>query len=829
MVAEETGRAQPFSPTAEALAQLDWPTLCARLASACAGSEAQEFWQSPVFLQERREVEEALRLTGEALDLLARDQAPPLQGLYDLRPHLLRLERDASLEAAELLEVAATLGCIRRTRSFLRDRLDMAPGLGQLAEQLSAARELEESIEEAFDDAGNLADNASPTLGTLRRRVVSLHEGITGRMEQLVRELDGQGHLQDSWFTLRGERYVVPLRAGARGHVRGIVHDVSGSGQTLFVEPEEMVELNNRLRIAQIEVQEEERRILRELSGWVAEQLPTIGPSLQILVRLDRIFAGATLGVDLRATVPTLTDGEILLQRARHPLLQLKGGRVVANDLQLGGEGGVLVISGPNTGGKTVTLKMVGLFALMVRVGLPVPAEPGARFPLFSNVFCDIGDQQSIARSLSTFSAHLTNLASFLPRVERSSLVLLDELVVGTDPREGEALAAAVLRWLADRGARTLVTTHYEALKALALQDPRFVNASVGFDPTTFGPTYQLHLGQPGRSSPLDIASRLGLPEGILQLARTLLPQEKLHLEEAIRSLEQTRDRLAHEQEELARARQAAQQEQREAAAEKEAWSRRRKALVQEGHEETVAALRAARAELAAAVRTLQRGADHGGVTIVRRRVDTIADRVAELARQATSPPEERAQPPLTIETATPGLPVELTGRGLRGTIEGTDAERRQATVRAGSLRLTVPLAELRPQARPPALLGAPGRGSKPPGGPGPRAPAPPPVTGRRRMPAPEGDEPQLLVQPGLSLDLRGLRVEEALGEIERFMDKGLAQRHPYVFLIHGHGTGALKVAVREYLESSPYVRRWRPGGRTEGGDGVSVIWLDQA
>ncbi|MBM4319475.1 MAG: endonuclease MutS2 [Deltaproteobacteria bacterium] len=621
-----------------------------------------------------------------------------------------------------------------------------------------------------------------------------------------------------------------------------------------------MVEQNNRLRIAQLQVAEEERRILARLSSWIGEELCALTGSLQVLAHIDRLFAAGALGQELRSTTPVISEGEIVLHRARHPLLvlaalsapgqteglpRLPAGAeghlaspsdtplpapgspprtVVANDLLLDPQSRVLVISGPNTGGKTVTLKTVGLCALMLRAGLLLPVDAGSRFPLFDAVFADIGDLQSIARSLSTFSAHLTNLASILGQVDRQSLVLLDELVVGTDPREGEALASAILRWLADRRAWTLVTTHYEGLKALALEDPRFVNASMGYDPRTLAPTFRLYLGQPGRSSPLDIAARLGLPVEILALARSLLPQENLYLEHAIRSLEQSRTALEQERDGLSLARRQAEQAAREASAQKAAWQKQRQLLVQQGREETVEALRAARAELAAAVRRLQQGPiDHELIRQQRRRVETIGQRAERLAAPGRPGEADGGEPPLTVEEIRVGLPVLLPDRGLCGQVEGVDVERGQATVRAGALRIAVPWSELRHDRR-----GRPGEPAAATRRPGTMAAAGEPAPSASFSLSTPGSEEHLLQTTANSCDLRGLRVDEALAEVERFMDRNLAMHSPYVFLIHGHGTGALKQAVREYLEASPYVGRWRPGQRGEGGDGVSVVWLDR-
>lgn len=814
------------------LEQLDWPRLCAHLADRCAGEQARERWLAPPLLASEALVRRRLQLVAEAMAVLERSGPPPFGGYHDLRPHVERLRRSASLGPEDLLQAAATLRCVRLVRSFLLARHDSAPTLSALAADLPVLGELADTIRESFDDAGQLTDNASPELGGLRRRVASLRESVAGRMERIVRELDQRGLLQDTYFTVRQERYVVPLRSGARGHLRCIVHDVSGSGQTLFVEPEEMVELNNRVRITQLELEEEQRRILIRLSGWLREELGPIEFGLELLAEVDEIFAAARLGRDVDACIVEVSERATILKRARHPLLVLQGNEVVANDVELRSPGHMLVISGPNTGGKTVTLKMLGLFALMLRVGLPLPVDPGSAMPLFASVHADIGDDQSLARSLSTFSAHLTNLAAFLPGVGPFSLVLLDELVVGTDPREGEALAVAVLQWLAGRGAWTVVTTHYEGLKTLALADERFANASVGFDPANLQPTYRLRMGAPGRSSPIEIAAHLGLPPGILTTARAHLEGGDRQVEDALRELEQLRVEVELERGALQTERAAAQSATAEAERARARHDERRRALLAGAGDETLRALSEARTELRAVVRELQRGpVDHRHVDAVRARLQSIDEGAGDQARQARLDPRyaEAAPGPLGNAWLRPGTAVEVVGRGLTGIVEAADSSRDEVEVRVGALRLVVPAARLRPaQEHGPA--GGPGkrgaRGAQRQRGPSSRRLPP----GKRRVAVPEDGEAgsKPLVAAGSNrLDLRGCRADEALARADAFFDRCLGRAEPYVFVIHGHGTGALRTAMREHIEASPYVLRWRPGARREGGDGVSIVWLD--
>ncbi len=807
--------------------QLDWPQLCDWLARHCAGRQAEEFWRAPDLEADPARVAALLAQAGEAIDLLRSQDEPPFDAYYDVRKHLARLRRQAALEGPELLEVAGTMGCVRSLKRYLARHDERCPLLAALGEELPELGDLAATLSEAFDGRGELADSASPELGNLRRRVVALHEGLTQRMDRMVLELARDGHLQDTYFTQRQERYVVPVRAGARGYVRGIVHDVSNSGQTLFVEPEELVEQNNRLRIAEMQVLEEERRILERLSGWVRQECGALEGALTTVAHLDRVFAAAQLGLRTEASVPDLCEGELRLLRARHPLLLLQGRAVVANDIELSAPGRVLIVSGPNTGGKTVTLKTVGLFALMLRAGIPLPVAEGSRMPLFGAVHADIGDAQSIQRSLSTFSAHLTNLAEFLPATASDSLVLLDELVVGTDPLEGELLAVAILRWLAERGSWAVVTTHYDGLKTLPLEDARFVNASVGFDPESLAPTFRLSFGLPGRSSPIDIAQHLGLPPAILAAARAARPLGARRVDEALRTLEQTRLDLDREQRALRLARHEAEKEQRRAELARVAWEERRNRVLQDERDTTLAALRDAREQLAAAVRELQGGERPGHAVIhrIRRKVELQHERVASLPGSAQAEADDQAPPDLA--TLRVGQTLEIPRRGLRGVVEEVDVDKARVALRVGSLRMSVGLEDLRPDShRPPEPAG----GARRP------ALAEEPRSRRRhsgpkRIPLPAAedlDAERYTATPGNSCDLRGCRADEGLAALERYMDLALSQARSHIFVVHGHGTGIMKKTVREYLETSPYVERWRPGVRGEGGDGVSLVWLDR-
>src|SRR5438445_6301394 len=440
----------------------------------------------------------------------------------------------------------------------------MAPLHAQAAEELSELDPLAAELERAFDPSGKLLDIASALLAELRERARGLHRAIKARLTEMLEDEEVVGRLRDAYYSVRGDRYVLPVRAEHKSHLPGIVHNASGSGQTLFVEPQELLELGNQLTIAEAGALEEEQRILAELSGAVGRRAPQLEHDVATLARLDEAGAGAKLADDLRASAPELLEGaraSFRLLALRHPLLALRTPQMVANDVALPGEAQALIISGPNAGGKTVTITAVGLSALMARAGLPVAAADGSRVPLYRAVYTAIGDEGDLSRDLSTFTAHLTALKHILEAAGPGTLVLIDEIAADTDPREGAAIAVAALEKLVGAGAQVLITTHLEELKALALADPRFAPASVGFDVERLAPTYRLRLGEVGASSAIEIARRVGLPEDVCVRAREILGGGASAASQAVERLERERAEGARARAELAATREDLERE----------------------------------------------------------------------------------------------------------------------------------------------------------------------------------------------------------------------------------------------------------------------------
>lgn len=807
------------------LGELGWATLCAELATRARTPMGKAL--SAALLPGDDAHLAALRLQRieEARALRRLDKEVPLDGALDVRPALGRAARDGTLEPAELIQIARSIRAGASARRFLFLQADRAPLHFALAETLSDLGPLAQRLERSFDAGGKLLDTASPLLAELRERSRGLHRAIKARLEEMLGNEDVVGMLRDAYYSVRGDRYVLPLRAEHKSHLPGIVHNASGSGQTLFVEPQEMVELGNQLTIAESSALEEELRILKELSGAVGEHAPALERDVETLGVLDEISAAAKLSDDLQASAPVLGDGTretFELRAVRHPLLALqmsargKSAQVVANEVALPAPARGLIVSGPNAGGKTVTITAVGLCALMARAGLPIPAGEGSRMPLYRTVYTAIGDEGDLSRDLSTFTAHLTALRHILEAAGPGTLVLVDEMAADTDPREGAAIAVAALEQLVDAGAQVLITTHLEELKALGLADARFASASVGFDLARLAPTYQLRMGEVGASSAIEIARRVGLSAPLCARAREILgggssaislAVEKMELERAAAAgaraeAESLRRELVAEREELQRERVAL------AEAEREVRAGARAALVED--------IEARRVQVSQLIAQLQAApAMAQAIEVQRELAQAAAEEQRTLAREEARPLEAQGGPAFAGAAASgaagpirPGSRVRHTGFGSEGIVLELLGD--HALVQLGALRSKVALADLR-------LLG---KGSPKAAAPGFRK------TPRERLDRAEAARAAPVEVRLPTIDLRGQRVDDALRALDLELDQHLRAGEESVLVLHGHGTGALKSAVREQLQRSPYVSRARPGETHEGGDSVTIAIL---
>lgn len=792
---------------------LEWDRLLEALAARCAGVPGERLALALPFAATRDEAARRLGEASEAATLRWRGEPLPAAALPDLKGALDRARAGGVLAPAELRALGAAFEAARALRRFLASRRAACPLLHAALTTDPSLDPLEGELSSSFEPDGTLSDRASPRLRELRGERDASRARMASRLEELMRRYEGV--LQDAFVTEREGRWVLPVRKDAHERFPGLVHATSGSGATLFVEPRAVIPLGNRLKVLDADVEREELAVYARLSERVREALPSALAAVDALAMADVLAAIATLAEDAGLTFPALSEApEIALKRARHPLLVLDGVAVVGSHASVA-KGRAMIISGPNAGGKTVVLKTLGLAALMVRAGLPVPGAEGSRVGLFDRVLTDVGDDQNLHKNLSTFSAHVKNLVEVLEGTHEGVLVLLDELATGTDPREGEALAAGLLDSLTARGGAVAVTTHYEGLKALALADPRFVNASVGFDYAAMAPTFELTVGVPGRSSALAVAARFGLPRLVLERAERFLSREDLTFESTVKKLDDERAALALARSEATRQAEGLAQQRAEVADElARLRARGSKELALEveslrrGLERAREGLRAAQAtlrekrleaaDLAEAQRSLSRA--FAEVSLGGSLEPLLAAHLANLA-----PTDAPARVP---------LPHAQLRRGARAWVARLRAEAEildvapngEVRVAAGALHVRVPRSELfaveaaperaRPR-RPSALANAP------------------------------SDHAREAIQTGdNTCDLRGMRADDAVTMATAFLDRALNAGLRVCFLVHGHGTGALRDAVRRELATSPYVEHFRPGGPHEGGDGATIVLL---
>ncbi|MGE5508566.1 MAG: endonuclease MutS2 [Chitinophagales bacterium] len=792
----------------KSLAVLEFPKVRARLAgltSLAMGRELADRLEpqtDPLWVLSEQED------TAEGLALLWREGGLPIAGLHDLRDALHRARIGSTLAAEELLAVCDTVRGMNRLARFLAERAERFPRLAALARLLPELGPLAAEISRCITEHGEVSDHASPALSKLRSQLHVLQNRLRDKLDSLVSSPEMLRYLQEPIVTLRNDRYVIPVRREHKAMVPGVVHDQSASGATLFVEPLALVELNNQLRQVEAAEAEEVRRILAQLTEEVASAEPTLSAAMETLGRLDFIMAKGRLARELDATQPRLNrEGRIRLRRARHPLLT---GPVVPIDVPLGEDYATLVITGPNTGGKTVTLKTVGLLTLMAQAGLHVPAAEGSELAVFDEVLADIGDEQSIEQNLSTFSSHLTNIVRITGKLGGNCLVLLDELGAGTDPAEGAALAMAMLDYLHAHGARTVATTHYSELKAFAYTRAGVENASVEFDVETLRPTYRLTIGIPGRSNAFEIATRLGLSEEIIQAARALTTREAARFEDVLRAVTENR-RLTEEH------RAQAQEERRRLESLRREYEEKVRRLELEKAQALAGArqaaddlLRQARRELDEVVADLRRQAKERAATFeeaareARRRISDEGAQLADLlSSESPAPtPESPVGEPGGAAELRAGIRVKLLRFGQEGVVLAPPDAAGQVLVQAGSLKITLAPSELV------ALH---------------EAPSP-----KRRA----GGEHQSLAKTKAEtirteLDLRGLNVDEAWEMVTKYLDDAMLAGLSQVRLIHGKGTGALRQGLRDRLSAYPAVADYRYAPPNEGGDGVTVVRLD--
>ena len=795
-----------FTVAQKTLERLEWPVFVERLAGALRTPRGRARLRSSesdssLFEPHGAGVRRRLAETRQALELLEAGSEAPLGGVAELGSTLERATKGGALVADELLDVASTLAALHETQAFLARYAEQAPELAEWSESIVPQAALRAEIAGAIDENGQVRDEASAALATARRDATRLAAEIQQRVQRMLQDANVKPHLSDSYFTVRNDRYVLPVRADSRGGVRGIVHDASRSGTTLFVEPEALVELNNRHKRSELAIDQETRRVLRRLSDRVSDAAHAIDAGVDGLTGIDLAFGRARLARALAAVEPEVGDeGRIVLPQLRHPLLPPD--EAVPNDIRLGEGFTVLVLSGPNAGGKTVAMKCVALAVLFVRAGLFVPAAAPARVDLFDAVLADIGDEQDIREHLSTFSAHMANLARIVDEASSRSLVVLDEIGVGTDPGEGAAIAQSVLEALADAGARIVTTTHYNLLKEMAEVDERFANASVECDPETLAPTYRLRMGLPGSSSAAAVAARMGLRSAVLERAEALMSREDRRLDAMLRELAANRATLEHEQAQAVRLRAETEAVRSEYGRKLERLQERRDALYRSMRDDLDRAFQEAHGRIAGVVRDLQRG-DVRSQDAARAREELIVLERATREAEATAGVEAPAPrlEPMDWNRAQPGDRVAIAGGGTASLVALPDRRGRVA-VRMGSARVMLPVERVG------------------------RAPSAEPADSAAAARRPAKAAPGLPAGGTDRCDLRGLRVDEALDQLDAALDQAASLGRDQIVVVHGIGTGALRRAVGEHLRESPYVERFGAAAANEGGDGATIAEL---
>lgn len=758
--------------------------------------------------------------TSEARHLLAVHDLT-IGGAHDIRPQVELAARGGVLEPADLLDVKSTLIACRELKKSLERQAERAPRLAGMSVGLPEPLGVVDAISRVLSDRGDVLDSASQKLATLRREMKIAHDRLMTRLQRYLTDTKTTPMLQDTLITQRDGRYVIPLRAEFKGQIKSIVHDQSSSGATLFVEPLAVVELNNAYRELQLDERNEIIRILSEVSSQVGAAAVEIKHGIENLAEIDLAFAKAKYADSLRASEPVLKPHgpkklpedknpriTLKLRQARHPLLD--PATVVPTDVDLAPQTYAVIITGPNTGGKTVALKTVGLMSAMAQSGLHIPAQSGSELSMFESIYADIGDEQSIEQSLSTFSGHITNIIRILKKADHRTLVILDELGAGTDPQEGAAIARAILQHLLERGIATFVATHYPELKTYAHSTPGVVNASLEFDVQTLRPTYKLTIGLPGRSNALAIATRLGLPEAIIAAARAEINPLDLRADKLLDDIRKERNRAAREREKGEKAR-----------ARTEELNRDLEKRLEKIEDERREILTRARAEAELEVAVLKRNIDSLKSQLKKARqpldalkkVEEKAEAIEEKAVQAVERRQGEEDRPQSAGARawSPGERVFLRTirtEGILIALGQSDAE-----VQVGALRIRARLGDLARPSEAGALDQAPAE------------------SGRKRrikqaaanLDAGSHMRVSPVAAPGMELDLRGQASDDALSMLEDYLDRAYLTGMPYVRIIHGKGTGKLRQVVRAALKGHPQVASFGEGLPNEGGDGVTV------
>lgn len=733
--------------------------------------------------------------TDEALHILRLDKTVPFSQMYDITDSLKRSRIGSTLDTTECLQIAQTIYAGRNIKTFIEKLEENIPLLKDIVLDITPLHHLEKEIKLKIDDHGQVVDDASPKLKSIRQTIRTFESRIRERLHQLTRTKSKM--LSDAIVTIRNNRYVLPVKHEYRSAIGGIVHDQSSSGQTLFMEPRAIIELNNQLQQAVVKEKQEIEIILQKLTSEIAEHEETLIKNIEAIATIDFIFARARLAVKMTAAKPTLNeDGIIDMKQARHPLIPLEN--VVASDISIGKTYHAIVITGPNTGGKTVTLKTIGLCTLMAQAGLQIPAFDGCKLAVFKKIYADIGDEQSIEQNLSTFSSHMTNIVNIMEEIDEHSLVLFDELGAGTDPQEGAALAMAILDEVIDREARVVATTHYPELKAYGYNRKSVMNASVEFDVETLRPTYRLLMGVPGRSNAFEISDRLGLRKEIITEAKSYLGIDSKNVENMIAALETTRKDAEKDLEEADRILEESEELRSELVKEWKKFEAAKKDLYRQAEEKAEKALQKAREEAQIIVDEVRQMKDK---TLWKEHEWIEARKMLDEAQPSLLKTEKINEKTTDKEELEVGDQIKHQTLQQIGTII-EKKNKQEFVIQVGNMKITAKRKDLIFVKK----------------------------AEKEKEDAPSRPVSHMITSSGGSvkseLDLRGERYEDAMLNLEKYIDDALVQGYPRVTIIHGKGTGALRKGVEKFIKTHPLIKSHRLGGENEGGSGVTVIEL---